>query len=478
MNADIQTLDPHVAFDNVSSIILDDLYEGLVAFDDSFRLRAGLAERWINPDDRTWRFLLRPDARFSDGSPLRASDVKFSIERLRSLAGTSDVSGFARHVVAVEAVDEHTVDVHTDAPIAILNSLALILIVSEAHVRTVGDRIAERPLGSGPYRLVRWERGRLIRLEANPYYRPQPPIARVEYLLRPGPAVAEEILTAQPDLAFFLRRASIPEIERRKPKGLKLVHGGEGLAVWYLVFNLRPQLPGQTRPNPLADIRVRRALALATDRDGLIREGLLGFGRPASQLVVPQVVGFNPAIQAPPFDPAAGRELLARSGQGHLELTLDIPDSGSQVSPGVLARQFQKIGARVSLRERTAAAHQRALQDGQFMLALQGYGCTSADASEVLLFGAHRREPAKGLGMGNYGGYANPEVDRIAESNLGVFDPRKRLELLQRALELTARDLALLPLYAAEEVYLVSDAIEWTPPLGEDMGVEKTRFRR
>jgi peptide/nickel transport system substrate-binding protein len=125
-----RNLDPQMPFDDVSSVVLDNVYDSLVRFDRALKLGPGLALRWINPDDRTWRFFLDPGARFADGTPVRASDVKYSIERIRSLAG-SELSGFARHVVRTHIVDELTIDLQTDTPIAILNGLTFIRIVSE-----------------------------------------------------------------------------------------------------------------------------------------------------------------------------------------------------------------------------------------------------------------------------------------------------------------------------------------------------------
>ena len=124
MGQDIaETMDPQVPFDEVSSAIHFNIFETLVRFDNSFRLTGRLAERWINPNDRTWRFFLSKSARFSDGSPLRASDVRFSLERVRTLPG-SQLTGLVEHISSVEVVDDGTVDVHTDTPLAIMNSLA------------------------------------------------------------------------------------------------------------------------------------------------------------------------------------------------------------------------------------------------------------------------------------------------------------------------------------------------------------------
>jgi peptide/nickel transport system substrate-binding protein len=476
MGAEPTTLDPHIPFDNVSAAVLGNIFDSLVHFDTSLRLQAGLAVRWINPDDRTWRFFLDPGARFHDGTALRASDVKFSIERVKSLPD-SEIAAFVRHVAAVEAVDDLTVDLHTDAPLAILNSLAFVPIVSESHVRASGASVAESPMGTGPYRLSRWERGRAIVLEANEHYRPTPRIRTVAFQFRsPGAeGLADEIASLRPELTFLVRLSVLEELQRRRPAGLKVV-ASEGLAVVSAALNLRSEVRGKGR-NPLRDLRVRRALAHATDRGELIREVVHGFGRPATQLVVPEVFGSDPGIGSPAFDPPAARRLLAETGRPVPELTLLTDAAGSQRLEKALARQWETAGIRTKVVALAAQELRRAQDAGEFHATLLGWICSSADASEVLSFLLHTRDAALGLGTYNFTGYSNSELDRLSEENPRVFDPRKRLEMLQSALRLAAADLPLLPLYSLHEVYVVSDALAFEPRLDGEIRVSEMSLR-
>ena len=87
-------------------------------------------------------------------------------------------------------------------------------------------------------------------------------------------------------------------------------------------------------------------------------------------------------------------------------------------------------------------------------------------------------DAARGLGNGNVAGYANPEVDRIADGNLRVFDPRERLGQLQRALRLVSRDLPYVPLYSVESVYVVSRDLEWDPHPNDEVRLAEMRLRR
>jgi peptide/nickel transport system substrate-binding protein len=469
------TLDPHVPFDTASSVFLDNLFESLVRFDRSLRLRAGLALRWINPDDRTWRFFLDPEARFPDGTPLKASDVKFSIERVRSLAG-SQIMGFARHVVGATVVDAHTIDIRTDTPIAILNSLAFIPIVSESHLSAAGSKIGEQPFGTGPYHLTRWDPGRSIVLEANPHYKPAPPIRRVEFLFAVGDAkLLETLATAKPELAALLRWSLRDELEKRKSSELRLV-SAPGLGVYYLQLNLRPQLKGMRGRNPFQDKRVRRALALATDADALIRDGIHGTGRPATQLVASQVFGFDPSIPAIAHDPATARALLAEAGHASLEVPLLVEANRDHAVENLLIGQWAKAGIRGVLQEVPSDKLQATQEAGDFVASIQGFACTSADASEMLTSALHTPAPERGDGAFNYGAFGNAEIDSIADENLKVFDPRRRLEMLQRSLRIAAEELPAVPLFVSDDLYLIAKQLNWEPTANGVLDVSQMSF--
>jgi peptide/nickel transport system substrate-binding protein len=462
LGAELTTLDPQVAFDDVSGAVLENIFEGLVRFDRDLGVTTGLALRWVNPDETTWRFYLDPEARFADGSPLRASDVKFSIERLRSLAG-SELAGFAQHVVAANAVDDLTVDLHTDTPIAILNSLAFIPIMSERHVKAAGDRVGESPLGTGPYRLVRWDKGKSIRLDANERHRPTPAIRDVQFLVAGDPgALLEEILRTTPDLTLFVNRGRVEELRARLPPGLRILEA-EGVGVFFATFNVRPSGRKGNGKNPLASPQIRRALALGTQRDAIVRGAIAGTGQPASQLVGRRVLGFDPGIALPPYDPAAARALLSASAPPAFPLEILAEEGTPHAVESELARQWSALGPRATVREVSRTDLTTALSAGSFDVAVQGFGCTSADASEFLSFNLHG--PGPGFGAGNVGAYRNPELDRIIEENLRVFDPPKRLALLQRALRIASEDVPFLPLFNANDVYVVSQDLTWEPPV-------------
>lgn len=471
MGAAVRSIDPQTEWDDASSVVLVNVYEGLVRFDRHMRLGPGLALRWINPDEHTWRFFLDPAARFQDGSPLRAADVVASLESLRQRSGSA-VRGLVADIQRAEALDERTVQLRTLAPVAILNNLAFVPILKDGG-RGRGPQ--ELAVGTGPYRVAAWEPGQRLRLEASPHHAAQPQIQVVEFEFHAEPLDAAAVLQARPDLALSLRLRVMDELRRQELPGLRVVTS-DGLAVFYLAVNGRPRGDGQ--PNPLADLRVRQALELATDRREIAREGLHGFGQPAWQMVVPQVFGYDPAAPEPAHDPERARRLLAEAGQAGLEVEIESDEASPDWLERILERQWGAAGIRVKQRRLPSEEHAASLARGTFALTVQGYGCTTGDAAELLSFTLRSTDPGRGLGNGNVAGYGNAEVDRIVDGNLRVFDPRERLGQLQRALRLVSRDLPYVPLYSVESVYLVSRDLEWAPPPNDEVRLAQMRLRR
>lgn len=462
--ADLPSLDPQASWDAVSSAVLGNVFDTLVRFDASLHVRAGAARSWINPDDATWRFKLDERARFHDGTPVRAQDIVFSIERLQSLA---DAGGrvFARDVTSVRAVDEGTVELVTRAPAALLGSLAYIPILSRRHASVAAP--GTRAVGSGPYRVVAWEPGRRLQLEASPFW-PHPLAVRdVEFLLRSAEIEPREVVALRPDLALFLRLATVRAIEARPPEGLRVLRAG-GLAVYYLALNLRPR-DVRGRRNPLADPRVREALDLATDRQAIVAGGLGGYGHVLGQLVPPEVTGYDPSLPPPEFDPARARALLAAAGRPRLSLRFLRPESEPVWLARLLVEQWARAGVALRVDVRPDEDSARALTTGDFDVAAQGYSCNSGDAVEMLSFAL--RSPGAGGGSGNVAGYADAEVDALADSAPRLLDPRDRLAAVRHALNLAASDRPYLPLFTVDDLHLVSRTLRWRPPPNGDVRV-------
>ena len=467
VGADPVTLDPQIPFEVDSSYILGNIFDSLVEFDGSFRLKPGLAKRWTNPDDKTWRFYLNEKSFFSDGSPLKASDVAFSINRIKTLQN-SDLMGFTEHISQIQVLNDYTVDIKTDTPFSILNNLVFIPIMSEKQTRQAGNRISEMPVGTGPYKLSSRQKNQKISLTLNEYYTPKPEVQEIDFIISNQiERVLDDVLRIKPDITLTLPFRKIEEFQKINPPDLELL-ASNGISVEYLIFNLKPNVSG-FEENPLLDIRLRKALAQSIDRKEIVRAIFKGFGRPATQLIAPEIFGYDNSLKPPDFNPTEAKRLVQEGGYGRIELTIHALEGSSFRFENLLIEAWKKIGIHASLRKwKDTTEMNRDLNSGNFLLALGGYVCTSGDAGELLSFGLHTRREDSSYGKGNYAHYSNPEIDRITEENLRVLDAKSRLEMIQNGMKIINEDIPYLPLLIYDDVYIVSKRIHWTPtPSGE-----------
>lgn len=476
IGSDVTSFDPQIPFDE-SSIVLGNIFQRLVEFDNTFQLSPGLATRWTNPDDKTWRFYLDPESRFSDGSRLNASDVKFSIERLKGLSH-SDLQGFTEHMSTVSVVDNHTVDIKTDIPFSILNNLVFIPILSEKYVLNAGDKIGESPMGTGPYKLDHWEKDKHISLSANPYYPHKLAIEKVDYLIVTDPeAVLDTIVKIKPDISNALPFRKIEDFQKRKITGQRIV-SANGIAVYYLIFSLKPSLPEFGGKNPLTDVRVRKALSYSTDLKTVVQSISKGFGRVPSQMVAPEIFGFDPTIPSPTYDVEKAKALLTEAGYSNLTIPIYSQQTGTHRFEKMMIEQWAKCGVTGVLKLLPDEEYFKKQADGDLPASITGYSCGSGDASELLTFNMHTRNVEKSYGKGNSALYSNPEVDRIAEENLRTFNPKERLLLLQKAIRIVTDEIPYLPLVIFDDVYIVSDRVNWNPPVTGEVKISDIRYKQ
>jgi peptide/nickel transport system substrate-binding protein len=458
--SDPLALDPHLNNELLTLSLLSNVYEGLTAFDGNLRVRPALADSWDSPNDLLWRFHLRAGVRFHDGRPLTAEDVAFSLERARH----HPRSGFGNYLVTVSKVraGTQTVEVTTDQPSAILlNKLAWVMIVPAGSPEEI-----RLPVGTGPYRFVSWNSGQPFRLRAfKGYWGGAPPSESVEFVPINDPAERERwVVAGQADLAVEISPAGLATVEATP--GCH-VAAQEGLRVDYLQMRV-------DRP-PFSDPRVRQAVDLALDRDGLVRSFCLGHGRSLGQLVSSIVFGYDPSVPPPQRDLTAARRLLEEAGlAGGFDVDLE-HRAGRQVAE--LKRQLGEAGIRVRSVERPWSEMFTRLRTGEVGLYYGGVLALSADASDVLDSKIHTPDPRKGYGEINANHYSNPALDLLIERSRASFDMLERRAILQRCMRMAMADRAVLPLFAAYDLYGMREEIDWRPRLDGRVLASEVRRR-
>jgi peptide/nickel transport system substrate-binding protein len=443
------SLDPHTENDFLTSGVLANAFEGLTNLDADLRVEPSLAASWDTPGATTWRFRLRPGARFQDGRAVEAADVVWSLERARRHP-RSGVSHYLADVVDVRAPAPGVVEIRTQASSSLLlNRLAFVAILpagSPDEIRT--------PVGTGPYRLdPSGFPDRLVFRRSDVYWGRRPAEPEVEMRVERNPARLRAMVErGEIDLALGI---SPEEADRMRAAPCCLLVTRPAVVVEMLRF--RVDLP------PFDDVRVRRAVHLALDRAALVERTLRGFGVPASQLASPGTVGFSPALTVPARDVPAARRLLAEAGHaGRLPATLEFREDRSADE---IRRQLGEAGFDVALEPLSWGEALGRVRSGEARFYYGAMVADTGDAGDILDSALHTPDPAAGLGADNHWGYSSPEVDRLLLEARVAPTLLDRRHALQRVMERVMVDLPMVPLVLPHDLYAVRRGFRWTPRL-------------
>jgi peptide/nickel transport system substrate-binding protein len=435
------TLDPIKSVFTGSIETFGQLYTRLLRRDTDGRLVPGLALRWeISADGLDYTFFLR-EARFSDGSPITADDVAFSLLRMRD----DPEAAYSAPVTSMQdawAEDEHTLRVRLDIPNApFLEALEMCFlgVVSRADVERRGAvaAFADIPVTSGPYRVVEWRRNDRLILEANPYYwREGYPrndgaelIEVVDVntriaMLRAGEADAVRVITYSSISAL----ATHPDIT---------VPAEPAIRINLLLLN-------HDRP-PFSDRRVREAAALALDMQRITKVLTRGRARPANTLLPYQLRFYDPDFPGWPYDPERARQLIDAAGASGSEVTINItaPDAVWEMMALILQAYWAEIGLKVRIQKMDQALYEQRLIDGDYDASVEWWYNENTDpdlAVKWALCGS----------CGNrayYTNYQNDRIDKLVQLGVSELDPDKRRDIYREIQSIAFHDVAQIPLY-------------------------------
>ncbi len=464
------SLDPHaIATASVISMCAN-IFDSLVFVDEDLKTWPGLAQKWENTDPLTWVFHLRQNVKFHDGSPFTAEDVKFSIERAKNWE-KSGIKSRVRFITKVEVVDPQTVKLITDKPFAPLTRfLYWVPIMSKAYVEAKGqDHQATNPMGTGSYRLKEWIKGDHFTLIANREHFAGPASIQTVKVrpLNNNATRTAALLSGEVQLIDFVPVRDTKRIEADKK--LKIMTKPSTRCIYIYMDQDRvksPKIKGDK--NPFMDLKVRKAVALAVNKEALVKHVMNGFAVPAEQMYPQTVTGSDPALKGPGHNLEEAKRLLKEAGYPDgFEVTFDTTNddfaNDDEIAQAV-ASQLAKIGIKVKIN----AAPKK------IIYALQGSRDTSfgtsywtssmGDAIRFLDNCAHANSKDKGLGRWNIGGYGDKESDALIEQSGKSVDQKLREQAMQKAQQIfLARDQAFVPLYFPVNIYGVSAGLSFTP---------------
>jgi peptide/nickel transport system substrate-binding protein len=440
------------------------IFDGLLTYDFDFRAQPQLATAVeASPDGRTIRFTLRPGVTWHDGHPFTSADVAFSVLEIWLKYHARGRSTFA-NVASVETPDPLVVVVHLSQPAPfILNAL----VSTEAqvlprHLYEGTDILANphniAPIGTGPFRFVRWDRGSHILLERNSGYwdQPKPYLDQILYRFIPDAGARSAALEAGdvhlvgesnvpgPDLA---RLAALPQLAFD-------TNGYDyGSSVALFEFNL-------DRP-VLQDARVRRAVAHALDQQFIADAIWFGYGKPATGPIPPSFTAFySDDVPRYPHDLKRAAALLDEAGlrpdaQGiRLSITHDFMPYGDpyQRTADYIRDALKKIGIRVAIRTQDYAAFVKRVYTDRDFDTTNYSASTGPDPAIGVQRFYWSKNFQPGVAFSNGSHYARPEVDAALEEAAVETDPQRRRALYAQFQALVQADLPELPLSVLRQV--------------------------
>jgi peptide/nickel transport system substrate-binding protein len=435
-------LDPRFATDAGSSRIDDLVFRSLTKRDEHRRHVPDLATAWRFDDSRTLSFDLRRNVRFSDGTPLTASDVRATYESVLDAATGSPKRGDLAFVEAVDAPDEHTVRFHLRGPFAPFLEATTLGILPRSEIAR-GGRVL---IGAGAYRIARTAAHGDVWLLAHPG---EGGIEQIRFRVVPDDTVRALELdkgtidlvenAVEPDNVRWLERRSSLCVDRTP-----------GTTFQYLGINFADLR--------LRDRRVRRAVALAIDREDLVRYLLGGAARPASGLLAPEHWAYERAVHRYAYDPSAAKRLLDEAGypdpdgdgpavRFRLSYKTSTLDSRRRVGEA-LQSMLAAVGIGLDVRSFEWATFYDDVRRGSFQLySLAWVGVNDPD----FFFGLLHSTMKPPLGN-NRGGYLNAEMDLLTAAGRTTLDPMKRKDIYGAVQRLAADDLPFIPLWWTDNV--------------------------
>jgi peptide/nickel transport system substrate-binding protein len=446
INSDPPSLDFLTCTDAWCLLVARFVADSLVDEGENLETVPRIASSWeFSQEGRELTFHLRTGVRWHDGAPFTSRDVLYTYRRTKDPTSGARADQF-QDVEEVSAPDDFTVKVRFHEPTVLALEMWKVPLLPE-HLSTASSATAQsapaHPIGTGPFRFVRSERGREIVLQANPdYFLGRPYLDGIVFRVIPAPATQFQALLAGETDWSSIPASEWPRVSAQ-PQFLKRFQVFEypALFLHYIGWNERTPF--------FSDAGVRRAMTMALDREGFIRKVIHGAGIAAASTFHPGNFGYDSARKPLPYDPGGAARLLDEAGwklkspgglrqrggeEFRFSLLIFQGDPMQQQIASLLADSLGRLGVGMDIKVMDFPALLERLNRRDFQAVLSGWSLPSSPDPTVLL----HSDPV--LGPSNHVGYSNPEMDRLLVDGRHETDPDRRREIFRRVQELQSQD--------------------------------------
>lgn len=434
-SSELRTLDPHLATDVYSRRIISNIFDRLVEKNENLEIVPGLAESWENETETRVVFKLRKDVKFQDGTPFTSKDVKYSLEKAKL---SPQVGTLYELIKNIETPDDYTAIVVTTKPFgALLHHLSHITAsISNQKYNDATPDYSRNPMGTGPYKFVEWKAGdRVILTRFDDYFRGAASIKNI-HVRNVSEENSRVIGLETGEIQISMDITSIARRSILEDKKLALIEKS-GLGVTYIGFN--------TEKGPLKNKKIRQALALAINRDDIIKGILFDSVKKANSLLGPGVFGYSVEAKTLGYNPEEAKKLLMEAGYDkNMTLRLIIPSSetNAQIAT-VIQAQLREVGVKIVIEQLEWGTFLATTGSGEADIYTMGWSNSSGDADYGLSAMLHSSMVGS---QGNRSFFRNDKFDSLLENGKIELDDEKRKLIYEKAQEIMNEEVPIYPL--------------------------------
>ncbi len=480
LQAAITSMDPHYHNLSPNNSLLRHVFETLIRQDADQRLSPGLAVSWKALDDTTWEFKLRKNVRWHDGSLFTADDVAFTFKRAPDVPNSpSSFAQFIRPLKEVKVIDAHTLVLKTENAAPLLpNEMSAILIISKKNgegATTEAYNSGKAAIGTGPYKFVEYIPNQKIVLKANyGYWGGEEPWDKITFKMLTNPAARVAALLSG-DVEFIETVPTADIDKMNKDARLSLVSKVSNRVIYLHLDSGRdknsPTVTDKAgkpiEANPLRDVRVRKAISKAINRDAIVARVMENKALPASQLLPDGFFGTSNKLKPEKFDAEGAKKLLAEAGYPDgFGLTIHGPNNryinDDKIAQAV-SQMLNRVGIETKVETMPSAIFFQRASDLKYSLMLIGWSSETGEQLSSLraLLATHNKD--KALGMTNRGRYSNKALDDVLAVAIKTTDDKKREALIQQGIEIAMGDQGLIPLHYEVSTWGMKKGLKYTP---------------
>ena len=453
---DVTTLNPTQNTVKYMRRVFRHIFDPLITIDANSVAHPVLLEKWETLDEVTWRLHLKKGVKFHNGEPFTAEAVQLALKEFQT-PPAREAALFTRIFKEAKIVDEHTVDLVTNYPYAFVVSLladALFPVPPKYYQEVGREKFGLNPIGTGPYKFESWNKGDRVVLTANAdHWKGSPKAAKVVFWAIPEPSTrVAALLSQEADVIASVLPAHAARL--KNGKNVHLVVAPESAQpIWGGMVVSRPQLQ---------DVRVRRAVNYAVNKNALTDKLLNGFGKVMNQGCSAGSVCWNPKLDPYAYNPQKARQLLAEAGVKDLKLSIHFSPLVSQSSDlaQAIAGYLKAVGIQTQLIQEEWAVMSKKVFDfqnnqkdlGDIFLIYYAAG-PDVERLQAELFGEK--------GGYNWNHYANPKLTELYKNASTTFDEKKRKQIFMEAGRIVNQEVPWLFLYEPLSLWGVSDRFQW-----------------